>query len=306
MGDKIELLDGMTVFTTVVENGGFSAAAKQLGRSVSFVSKEITRLEERLKVRLLNRTTRSVVPTDTGQAYYERCRQIVSAAREAEHDMAAAHHTPQGHLKISMPVSFGRSYLNDALPEFLNRYPLITLNADLNDRFVDVVVEGYDVVIRAGILRESSLIARKLGTSRMMTLASPAYLEENGTPQIPEDLKSHACISWAGFQSAHWRFKDTEGNPVAVEIEPRIICNSAELELPMALNSVGITQLPGFICNKEVARGDLVPILADYEVPPIDIHAVYPHRVHLSAKVRVFVDFLVDAVRRNSPVHITK
>ncbi|MBT3790600.1 MAG: LysR family transcriptional regulator [Alphaproteobacteria bacterium] len=302
MSDNIELLDGITVFTAVVENGGFSAAAKKLGRSVSFVSKAVTKLEERLKVRLLNRTTRSVVPTDTGQAYYERCRQIVSAALEAEHDMAASHQTPQGHLKISMPVSFGRSYLNDALPEFLNTYPLITLNADLNDRFVDVIAEGYDVVIRAGILKESSLIARKLGSSRLMTLASPAYLEKHGTPQVPEDLKAHACISWAGFHTAHWTFANPEGQSITVQIEPRIICNSAELELPMALNSVGITQLPGFICNQEVANGSLVPVLCDYEVPPIGIYAVYPHRVHLSAKVRVFVDFLVSAVRKNSPI----
>ena len=204
MADNVELLDGITVFTTVVEAGGFSAAAKRLGRSVSFVSKEVSRLEARLKTRLLNRTTRSVVPTDTGQAYYERCRQIVAEAMDAEGDMAASHQNPQGQLKISMPVSFGNSYLDETLPDFLNTYPDITLNAELSDRYVDVVAEGYDVVIRAGKLKESSLIARKLTESRLMTIASPDYLERHGTPQTPAELNGHPCICRTDLHTKQW------------------------------------------------------------------------------------------------------
>ena len=296
MADNVDLLDGIIVFTTVVEAGGFSAAAKRLGRSVSFVSKEVSRLEARLKIRLLNRTTRSVVPTDTGRDYYERCRQIVAEAVDAEGDLAASHQNPQGQLKISMPVSFGRSYLDKSLPEFLNTYPDITLNAELSDRFVDVVAEGYDVVIRAGNLKESSLIARKLANSRLMTVASPEYLERHGTPQTPAELSEHTCICWTNTPTKQWRFVGPENSTISVDIEPRIICNTSELELPLAVNGVGITRLPGFICHREVESGQLVPILVDFENPPIGLYAVYPHRAHLSAKVRVFVDFLVTAV----------
>jgi DNA-binding transcriptional LysR family regulator len=297
MADNVDLLDGITVFTTVVEAGGFSAAAKRLGRSVSFVSKEVSRLEARLKTRLLNRTTRSVVPTDTGRAYYERCRQIVAEALDAEGDMAASHQNPQGQLKISMPVSFGNSYLNETLPDFLNTYPDITLNAELSDRYVDVVAEGYDVVIRAGNLKESSLIARKLAESRLMTIASPDYLKRHGTPQTPAELSDHACICRTDIPTKKWQFDGPGNSPVSVDIEPKMICNTSELELPMAVNGVGITRLPGLICHREVQSGQLLPILVDYEPPPIGLYAVYPHRAHLSAKVRVFVDFLVSAVQ---------
>jgi DNA-binding transcriptional LysR family regulator len=298
MNDNSELLDGMTVFTTVVEAGGFSAAARRLRRSVSWVSKEVTRLEKRLKVRLLNRTTRTVVPTDTGQVYYERCRLIVTAAREAEQDLAASHQKPQGNLRVSMPIGFVRSYLDKALPVFMETYPDIILSAETSDRFVDLVAEGFDVVIRAGVLKESSLIAKKLTSSRMITLASPDYLKRHGCPRKPEELKTHACISWANQRIARWNFLDSGGTPFVVEIEPRAICNSSELELPIAINGIGIVQLPHVICCQEVERGELVPILTDYEMPEVGVYAVYPHRAHLSAKVRVFVDFLVDVIRQ--------
>jgi len=296
MNDNIELLDGIVVFTTVVETGGFSAAAKKLRRSVSYVSKNVTRLEARLKVRLLHRTTRTVVPTDSGKAYYERCRQIVAAARETEQDLVATHRNPQGHLRVSMPVSFGHSYLDDTLPDFLEAYPDITVNAELNDHLVDVVAEGFDVVIRAGKLEDSSLVARRLMTSRIMTVASPDYLARHGTPQKPVDLEQHNCISSSRVAVAQWTFVGPDKTPIGLDIKSRIISNSSQMQLPMAVNGVGITQLPHFICYREIQSGELVPILTDYEKDPISVYAVYPNRAHLSAKVRVFVDFLVKTV----------
>lgn len=287
-------LDGVIVFVAVVEGGGFTAAAHALGHSVSFVSKEIARLEDRLGVRLLNRTTRSVSLTDIGRAYYEQCRQIVADAQGAERSISDAHENPRGLLSISAPVSFGLAYLNDVLPEFLTDYPDITMNIEMNDRLVDVIAEGLDVVIRAGYLKDSNLIARRLMSSRLLTVASPDYLARNGTPQTPNNLKDHPCIAFAYKQmTTRWEYLDPNGGSIDVTVNPRMVCNSAETEIAAALAGIGITEMPSFICHKEVADGRLIPILERFERPPIGVYAVYPHRAHLSAKVRVFVDFLV-------------
>ncbi len=287
-------LDGVAVFVEVVDAGGFTAAARNLGHSVSFVSKEITRLEDRLGVRLLNRTTRNVSPTDIGRAYYDRCRQIVDDAQDAERGITEAHENPQGLLRISAPVSFCLSYLNDALPEFLADYPDIAMNIETNDRLVDVIAEGFDVVIRAGYLKDSNLIARRLMRSRLLMVAAPDYLARHGTPQTPSDLTDHACIAYAYKQvTTHWDFLDPEKGSVGVTVSPRVVCNSAETEIALAVAGVGISGAPSFICHREVEDGRLIPILEHFKLPPIGVYAVYPHRAHLSAKVRVFVDFLV-------------
>lgn len=287
-------LDGIPVFVEVVDAGGFTAAARNLGHSVSFVSKEIARLEDRLGVRLLNRTTRSVSPTDIGQAYYERCRQIVADARDAERGITESHENPQGLLTVSAPVSFGLAYLNDVLPEFLADYPDIALNVEMSDRLVDVIAEGFDVVIRAGYLRDSNLIARRLMRSRLLTVASPEYLARAGTPRTPDELSDHACIAFAYKQvTTHWEYRDPDGGSIGVTVSPRAVCNNAETEIALVAAGAGITRMPSFICHREVEDGRLIPILERFESPPIGVYTVYPHRVHLSAKVRVFVDFLI-------------
>ena len=285
----------MIVFCAVVENEGFTAAARALGHTPSHVSKEIARLEERLGARLLNRTTRSVSLTDAGERYFERARQIVDDAQRAHDQIVGAASTPSGLLKISVPVSISLSCLNAWLPEFLNGYPDIRLAIETSDRMVDIVGEGFDVVVRAGSLDDSDLVARRLSTSRLLIVASPDYLERAGTPKKPEDLVDHVLIDFAHRDLAsRWRFSSSDDRSISVPVSPRVVCNSGETEEALAIAGIGITRLPSFICQKAINSGTLVPILEPFENPPIGIYAIYPSRLQLASKVRVFVDFLTD------------
>jgi DNA-binding transcriptional LysR family regulator len=292
--DKSEtVFDGMILFCSVVENHGFSTAARELGHTPSHVSKQIVRLEERLGTRLLNRTTRSVSLTDMGQRYFEQARQIIEDARVAQNQIHDASSRPSGTLKVSVPVSLGLSCLNAWFPKFLNSFPDIHLNIESSDRMVDVVAEGFDVVVRAGYLKDSELIAKRLFTSRLMTVASPAYLRKNGMPEKPQDLDGHALISFSRQKTTNaWSFIDTNGKQITVQITPHVVCNSAETEEALALAHVGITRLPSFACQNAIADKSLIPILEAYEKPPIGIYAVYPSRSNLALKVRLFLDFL--------------
>jgi len=289
------LLDGIVIFVEVVEAGGFTAAARKLNHSASHISKEIGRLEERLDTRLLNRTTRSISLTEVGRAYYDKCRQIVADADDAENSLASAHDTPSGLLRVSAPVSLTHFYLNTLLPQFLNDQPKVVLDIEVNDRIIDIVADGFDVVIRTGSLADSDLIAVKIMESTSVTVVAPDYLARNGAPEHPGDLIDHTCIAYAYKQlTTRWEYPDADGSTIGVNIAPRAICNSAETELALAKAGVGITQLPSFACAAELEGGALVQILAEYQKPPTGIYAVYPARAHLSAKVRVFVDFLVE------------
>jgi len=295
MSTNDDKLDGITVFVRVVETGRFSKAAELLGHSTSYISKEVTRLENRLGVRLLNRSTRTLRLTEIGKTYYERCQQILADAEEIENRISAQHEVPKGVLKISAPVSFGQLHLQKVLPEFLDTYPEVQLDVEFSDKMVDVVAEGFDVVIRVGALKDSNLINRKIMQSRGVTVASPAYLARRGCPNHPLELAEHDCITYAHLQLPnHWEFTPKQGDPIAVRITPRVISNNSALELSMVLAGVGITRLASFYCEKEIEQGSLVSILEDYHHRDIGVYAVYPHRRHLSAKVRMFVDFLVE------------
>ncbi len=287
--------EGVSVLVDVVEAGSFTAAAERLGHSVSFVSKAVSRLEARIGVRLLNRTTRRLSLTDAGRVYFERCRQMVADAEEAEASISRGQEEPRGLLRISAPVSFGLGYLKDALPEFLKTHPELNAEIELNDRMVDLVAEGFDVVIRVGELKDSSLISRRFTASRGLTVASPEYWERRGRPSHPSDLTDHDCISYSYMPTpGHWEFHEPTGRKIQVKIASRLHCNSAELESGFAVAGLGVTRLPAFACARELADGLLEPVLEAYERPPLGIYAIYPHRQHLPAKVRVFVDFLVD------------
>lgn len=289
------MLHGIDVFVRVVDAGGFSAAAEALGKSKSFVSKEVTRLEDRLGTRLLNRTTRSLSLTDVGRFYYEKCRQIVFDADEAARTITECDAKPRGVLRFSAPVSFGLGYLAGALPEFLEANPDVTLDVEFNDRIVDVIAEGFDVVIRAGQLKDSSLVARQITMSRGVTVASPAYWRKFGKPQHPSELADHSCISYALIPNPGlWEYRDKDGERIAVSVDVRVQCNSAELETALAVSGLGVTRLPEFACTKELTQGLLEPVLEDFTGMPIGIYAVYPHRRHLSPKVRGFIDFLIE------------
>jgi len=289
-----DLFEGISVFVGVVNSGSFTAAARIMGHSTSYVSKEITRLEKRLGSRLLNRTTRTISLTDAGKAYFERCNQIVIDAENAENSIGQLQESPRGLLKVSVPVSFGLRYLRDDLPKFMKRFPDVQLEVEFNDRIIDVVSEGYDIVIRIGTIKDSNLVARRFATSQGVVVASPDYLSVNGHPNNLEDLKNHSFISYSLSQTPTiWNF-NKGGIVTNINITPRVICNSAELELSMALQSVGITRLPFYCCEQEIKKGTLKVILEEYEQPEFGVYVVYPHRQYLSAKVRVFVDYMVN------------
>jgi len=289
------LLDGVAVFVGVINAGSFTAAAHALGHSTSYVSKAVTRLEKRLGCRLLNRTTRTISLTDAGRAYYERCSQIVIDAENAERSINQLQEKPGGLLRINAPGSFGSKYILNVLSQFMHRYPEVKLDVEFNDRLIDVVAEGYDVVIRVGEIKDSNLVARKFTSSRGVVVASPDYLKRHGCPKRAEDLPQHDCIAYSLLPTpTQWVFYK-DGVRTRVTVDPRAMCNSAEIEVAMAVQGIGITRLPLFTCEQEVANGDLQIILAEYDQLKYDVYAVYPHRQYLTAKVRVFVDYVVDA-----------
>ncbi|MCG8492237.1 MAG: LysR family transcriptional regulator [Sneathiellales bacterium] len=302
MKSNKDILDGMSIFAQVVENEGFSSAAKKLGNSTSYISKEVTKLEQRLGVRLLNRTTRSISLTDMGQEYYIRCRQILEDAEEAERSIQQQQENPQGFLKVSAPISLNQASLVHILPEFMARYPDIRLDIDLSDRFVDVVEEGFDLVIRGGTLPDSNLVSRLLMMDEAVIIASADYLERYGTPQTPKDLVHHHAIAYSYRKNPNvWDFQEPSGKKYSVNLTPRVYCNNAELQKAFAMQGIGICSVPSFTCRPELASGKLVRILSDYEARSIGVYALYPHRQHLSTKVRVFIDFMKDHLA--CPIH---
>ncbi|PCH80646.1 MAG: LysR family transcriptional regulator [Hyphomicrobiales bacterium] len=296
------IFDGMLVYEAVVAENGFGAAAKKLGMSAPHVSREIARLEDRLGTRLLNRTTRHLSMTESGQIYFEQVRQIITDAKRAQSQLFDKQSKPFGMLRISAPASFCRSHLNAWLPEFLQLYPDINLDLDTSDRRADLVAEGLDAVLRIGVLDEAELIARKLGASKILTVASPDYLARSGIPQHPDDLKQHALIACLGGKSgASWRFVSLDGDELKLTLKPRVICNGTETAVKLALDNTGITRVPDISCQAEIANGGLVTLLTDFNCPAVSIHALYPSRSHLAAKTRAFIDFLEMKFRTCQP-----
>jgi len=293
MAYNAKLLDGIVIFASVVDAGGFGAAAKRLGHTTSHVSKIVATLEQRLGVRLLNRTTRSVSLTDDGQAYYDRCKVILDVAEEASAITETRRAEPRGKLRLTAPVSFGLSHLSHMLPKFMDLYPDVTLDIELNDRKVDIVAEGFDLAIRVGALEDSGLISTRLAESRGVVVASPIYWDRFGRPTQPTDLTAHKCISYSNMPTpGEWMFQSETNGTEKVKLEIATLCNSAELETALAVAGKGVTRLPEFTCKEELASGNLEIVLADYEMEPLGIYAIYPHRAHLSVKVRAMVEFI--------------
>ncbi len=288
-------LDAMALFARVVEAGGFSAAARDLGLSKASVSKRIARLEDRLGVRLLNRTTRRLSLSEAGEAFYAGCRRMVLEAEAAEQAVTHLAAAPRGTLRVNAPMSFGQLHLAPALNAFLERYPELAVDLVLDDREVNLVQDGFDVGVRIKPLRDSSLIARRLAPSRALVCAAPAYLEAHGAPKRPEDLARHACLLYS-YQSEPgvWVLSGLEGER-RVRVSGRLRANNGEALLKAAVAGFGITRLPTFILGEEVRAGRLQPILTDWTAGrPVAVHAIYPASRNLSPKVRVFVDFLAE------------
>jgi DNA-binding transcriptional LysR family regulator len=289
----VDRLAAMEAFTRVVERGGFTAAAAELRLSRAMVSKHVQDLEEHLGARLLNRTTRKVSLTEAGRVYYERGTQLLADLAETEAAVGELHTKPRGRLRVNAPVSFGTLPLAAAVAEYMAAEPAVTVELTLNDRIVDLVEEGYDLAVRIARLADSSLIARRLGPCRIVACASPGYLDRHNRPKHPDELAGHNCLGYTyGQAQEEWHFDGPTG-PARVRIRGTLQANNGEVLRAAALHDAGIVLLPSFIVGADLAAGRLVPILADYHVPEIGIHAVYPHSRHLSAKVRSFVDFLV-------------
>ncbi len=287
------LLDGMTIFVSVVDEGGFSAAGRKLRHSTSHISKVIQSLETRLNTRLLNRTTRSISLTDEGQKYYETVSVIVDMAKDMTDGLQDNKVVPSGRLRITAPVSFALGHLVNSLPEFMNLYPDIQVELELNDRKVDIVSQGYDLAIRIGQLDDSSLIARKIGESYGVIIASPDYWDLHGRPSRPSDLTDHRCLTYSNMANPNiWHFSKGGKDNIKVKIKPVAACNNAEMEMALALAGVGVTRLPAFVCETYLKNGQLEPVLKDYQSDPMAIHIVYANRSHLPAKIRAFVDFM--------------
>jgi DNA-binding transcriptional LysR family regulator len=287
------------VFAQVAESGSFTAAADKLGLSATATSRHVADLEAHLHTRLLNRTTRRVSLTESGQAFYERSVQLLADLDEAEQEALRAAVVPRGTIKLTTSINFGVRHIAPAIAEFLAAHAEVRFDVSLSDRVVDLVEEGFDLAIRIGAPGSENVVARKLGETRLVPCASPAYLVAHGAPQVPEDLARHNCFTYEYVSPRNlWRFRDPAGGERSVRVKGNLHSNNGDLLAEAAARGAGIVFEPAFIVGPEVRAGRLVPLLQDFEPPATPIYAVYPSRKHLSAKVRLFVDFLVERFSR--------
>jgi DNA-binding transcriptional LysR family regulator len=285
----------MKVFAAVVEAGSFTGATRTLDMSKAAVSRYVADLEERLGVRLLHRTTRKLSPTTEGEIFYARCRELLDNLDEAEAEITSRSGEASGLLKVNVPVTFGLMHLAPLWPAFLARHPKLDLDITLSDRVVDLVEDGFDLAVRIGQLPASSLISRKLASTRMVLCASPGYLARRGEPARPDELLQHDVISYSLFSSGeNWRFTGPEGE-VSVKVVPRVRTNSGDTCRAAALQDYGIVLQPTFIVGADLAQGSLREIMPDYRSIELGVYAVYPSRKFVSPKVRLLIDFLVEA-----------
>lgn len=292
----MDVLGNMRIFVEVAERGSFTAAAERLNLSRGQVSKAIAHLETHFKARLLNRTTRKVSLSEVGRTYYERCKVVLEDMAEIENLTAQQTSEPEGKLIIGAPTSFGILHLNRLLPTFLKRYPKVQVDIQLADRIIDIVAEGYDLVIRIAPMEDSSLIARKIAPARAVFCASPDYLRDYGEPQTPSDLKDHNCLLYSNVKSPNqWQFTGEKGTET-IKVNGSLIADNGEILQAAAVAGVGVILSPTFIVGADLKAGNLQAILTDYCPPALGIYAMYPSRRYLSAKVRSFIDFLKEEI----------
>ncbi len=290
-------LTDIAVFVQVVDAGSFTAAAERLRLSKSVISKYVTRLEERLGARLLNRTTRRLSLTEVGRVFYERSRLGLQELEEAEAEVSRLQNAPRGTLKINSPMSFGILHISPALPDFLARHPDLSVEMSLDDRRVDLVREGFDLAIRIGELPDSSLIARRLGPCRHVVCAAPGYFVRHGVPRTPEDLRHHNAITFKYQDSpSEWHFRSPQGGIIRVPVHGCIQMNNSLGLREALLREAGVTLTPTFVVGDDIKSGRLQAVLREYAALEVSIYAVYPQRRHLSPKVRAFLDFMRERI----------
>jgi len=290
----MDQLNDMATFASVVAEGSFSRAALSLGLSKATISKRISRLEDRLGVRLLNRTTRRLSLTEIGSAFHEHCARLVAEAEEAEQTVTALTANPRGTLRVNVPMSFGRLHIARAIPQFLAQFPDLKVDITLDDAFVDLVHGGYDLAIRIADLPDSSLVARRLAPSRRVVCGSPGYFRRRGVPETPDDLRNHECLSYRYLATTgSWPFKRGQ-RTWSIPVNGSLSANNGDVLLAAAVAGTGLVLVPTFMVEQQLRSGALRPVLASYAESDFGIYAVYPHRRHVSAKVRAFVDYFAE------------
>lgn len=288
----MDRMDCNRMFVAVMETGSFAAAARRLNASSGQASKLVSRLESDLGVRLLNRTTRKVAPTEVGQAYYDRLRGLLEEFDNLDRLVRNTAQTPRGRLRLSAPLTFGTKQLVPVLTAFSAAYPEISLDVDFTDRVVSLVDEGFDAAIRVGRPADSSLISRKLCETGAVVAAAPAYLARHGMPKRPEGLAGHDCIIDTNFPDPDdWRFEGPSG-PLQVGVSGRLRFSNAEACLMAARAGLGVARLPAFVAARSLQTGALMQLLPGYPGPPSGVFVLYPQGRHLAVKVRVLVDYL--------------
>ena len=298
-----EKLAALQLFSTLAEAGSFALAAERMGISRNKASKLIMDLEASLGTRLLNRTTRQLKLTDAGERYLERVDPILERLFVADAEAQQTVATAQGVLRINAPISFGVRHIAPRLSRFMESHPGVQLEFSLNDRRVDLLAEGYDLVIRIGPLTDSSLVARKLASSRLIACASPRYLREAEPLEQPSDLKAHPCLVYPMEHGASdWRFvRVSDGNPAHVKVTRRLWANNGDALDAIGRSAMGVILQPSFIVADALRSGDLVRVLPDYEGELLTINAIYPHRAYLPARTRAFLNFLIAEFETATP-----
>jgi DNA-binding transcriptional LysR family regulator len=290
----MDRLDAMQAFVAVADLQGFAPAARKLGLSPSGVTRLIAALEQRLGARLLQRTTRSVTLTDVGARYLERVRRILADVEEAEGSAEGERTRPSGRLAVSAPVGFGRLHVSPVMSAYLMRYPEVTGELRLTDRMINLVEDGVDLAVRIGHLADSSLVARHVGEMRRIVVASSAYLKARGEPDTPEAIASHQTIQFGAMTaSPDWRFVEDD-REIPVACTPRFTTNSADAAIQYAEQGGGLTRVLAYQAASAIKSGRLRIVLAKFEQPPLPIHLVYPTSRLLSAKVRAFIDLVIE------------
>jgi DNA-binding transcriptional LysR family regulator len=288
----------MRVFTAVVDAGSFVGAADTLGISKTAVSRYVSDLEQRLGVRLLHRTTRKLSLTQEGDLFLARCREILASIDASESELSTRAVNASGLLKLSVPVSFGIQHLAPLWSEFLEAHPRVLLDVQLSDRVIDMVEEGFDLAVRIARLPDSSLVSRKLASTRLVLCASPGYLKQRGAPRHPSELSQHEVLGYSLLSMGdQWQFHGPDG-PVTAKVRPRIWTNNGDTCVTAALRGTGIQLQPTFLVARELAAGELVEVLPQYRSIELGIYAVYPTRKFVLPKVRVLVEYLSERLAR--------
>ena len=302
MNSRMDKFANIQAFVTVVESQSFSVAGERLGLSKSLISRRVSQLEQSLSAQLLQRTTRRLTLTESGQQFYSRAKQLLEDLADAETEVGEHQGELKGSIKIAAPLSFGLSHLPDIIARFMEEHPEIELDIDLNDREINLIEEGVDLALRIGRLRDSSLIARKLSSIHSIACASPEYLTRYGTPYHPNELDTHYALHYSNISlKDQWRFIGKDGKDHFAQPKIRMHANNGNVLAEAAIKGAGITRAPTFILNEHILNGRLIPLLTSYTGSTIGLYALYPPGRLLPRRVRVLSDYLAQAFGNDTP-----